>query len=39
MFIFSIIYMFLDDNHFAGVNKFKETIKQEVIKNKAKKEI
>lgn len=39
MFIFSVIYMLLDDDHFAGVNKFQETIKKEVIKNKAKKEI
>lgn len=31
---FSILYMFLDDNHFSGVNFVKETIKQEVIKQK-----
>lgn len=39
MFIFSIIYMFLDDTHFSGVNKFKETLQEEVLKDKAKKEI
>ena len=32
--VFSILYMFLDDNHFSGVNFVKETIKQEVIKQK-----
>ena len=31
--------MLLEDSHFAGVNKFKETVKEEVIKDKAKKEI
>ena len=39
MFLFSFIYMLLDDSHFSGVNKFKEIVKEEVIKNKAKKEI
>lgn len=39
MFFFSLIYMLLDDSHFAGVNKFKEIVKEEVIKDKAKKEI
>ena len=39
MFIFSIIYMLLDDSHFAGVNKFKETLQDGVLKNKAKREI
>ncbi len=39
MFIFSFIYMLLDDRHFSGVNKFKEIIKEEVIKDKAKKEL
>lgn len=39
MFIFSLIYMLLDDSQFAGVNKFKEIVKEEVIKDKAKKEI
>ena len=37
MFIFSFIYMLLDDSHFSGVNKFKEVVKEEVIKDKAKK--
>jgi hypothetical protein len=39
MFIFSSIYMLLDDSHFSGVNIFKEIVKEEVIKDKAKKEI
>lgn len=39
MFFFSLIYMLLEDSHFAGVNKFKEIVKEEVIKDKAKKEI
>ncbi len=37
MFLFSFIYMLLDDSHFSGVNKFKEIVKEEVIKDKAKK--
>ena len=36
---FSIIYMLLDDNHFSGINKFKETVKEEVIKEEAKKKL
>ena len=36
---FAIIYMLLDDSHFAGINKFKEAVKDEVIKKKAKQEI
>lgn len=36
---FTIIYMLLGDEHFSGVNFFKETIKKEVIKKKVKKEI
>lgn len=39
MFIFSIIYMFLDDSHFSGVNKFKETLQEEVLKKEAKDKI
>ena len=39
MFLFSFIYMLFDDSHFSGVNKFKEIVKEEVIKDKAKKEI
>jgi len=31
--------MLLDDSHFEGVNKFKEIVKEEVIKDKAIKEI
>lgn len=36
---FTIIYMLLDDSDFAGINKFKEAVKEEVIKKKAQKEI
>ena len=39
MVFFSLIYMLLDDSHFEGVNKFKEIVKEEVIKDKAQKEI
>tara|TARA_B100000035_G_C21036862_1_gene571540 strand:- start:7093 stop:7566 length:474 start_codon:yes stop_codon:yes gene_type:complete len=37
--VFSVIYLFLDDNHFSGVNYIKETIKKEVIKKKIDKKI
>ena len=33
-FIFSVLYLLLDDSHFSGVNYIKETIKKEVIKKK-----
>lgn len=36
---FAIIYMFLDDSHFSGVNFIKDTIKKEVIKKKIKNEL
>lgn len=39
MLFFSLVYMLLDDRHFEGVNKFKELVKEEVIKDKVKKEI
>ena len=39
MLMFSFIYILLDDSHFSGVNKFKEIVKEEVIKDKAKKKI
>ena len=39
MLFFSIIYMLLDDNHFEGVNKFKEIVKEEVIKDKVQEKI
>lgn len=39
MIFFSLIYMLLDDNNFEGINKFKEIIKEEVIKDKVKQEI
>ena len=34
---FSIVYLFLDDKHFSGVNFIKETIKEEVMKKKIEK--
>ena len=39
MFFFSLMYMLLDDSHFEGVNKFKELVKEEVIKDKVQKEM
>ena len=36
---FSFIYMLLEDDNFEGVNKFKEIVKEEVIKKKVQKEI
>ena len=32
--VFSLIYMFLDDKHFSGVNVIKETIKKQAMKRK-----
>ncbi len=37
--VFSIMYMFLDDTHFSGVNFIKDTIKKEVIKKKISNEL
>lgn len=39
MFVFSLLYMLLDDEHFEGVNKFKEIVKEEVIKDKVQQQI
>lgn len=39
MLFFSILYMLLDDSHFEGVNKFKELVKEEVIKDKVQEKI
>jgi hypothetical protein len=36
---FSIIYMFLEDKEFSGINNIQEIIKNEIIKEKVKKEI
>jgi len=38
-FVFSILYLFLDDSNFSGVNYIKETIKKEVIKKEISKKI
>lgn len=35
--VFSLIYLLLGDNHFTGVNKYKEIVREEVIKNIAEK--
>ena len=37
--LFSIVYLFLDDKHFSGVNFIKDAIKEEVIKKKIEKNI
>ena len=39
IFVFSVIYFFLDDKHFSGVNIIKETIKKEVIKKEVEAKI
>ena len=39
MLFFSILYLLLDDSHFEGVNKFKELVKEEVIKDKVQEKI
>lgn len=37
--LFSVIYLFLEDNNFSGVNYVKETVKEEVLKKKVEKKI
>ena len=39
MFIFSILYMFLSDENFSGINIVSETIKNELIKEEVVKDI
>ena len=39
MFIFSIIYMFLNDESFSGINIISETIRNELIKEKVVEDI
>lgn len=39
MLFFSFVYMLLEDDNFEGVNKFKEIVKEEVLKKKVQKEI
>lgn len=39
MFIFSIFYMFLNDENFSGINIVSETIKNELIKKEVVKDI
>ena len=35
--VFSLIYMFLEDKHFSGVNVIKETIKKQAIEKEIEK--
>ncbi len=37
--IFTFLYMLLDDNHFSGLNKIQETIKQELLKKEIEPEV
>lgn len=39
MIIFSLLYLFLDDKHFSGVNKYRQEIRNEVVKDIVKKEL
>ena len=39
MALFSIIYLFLDDHNFSGVNYIKVKVKEEVLKKKVEKNI
>jgi len=39
MIIFSFLYLLLDDKHFSGVNKYREEIRNEVVKDMVKKEL
>src|SRR5210317_1359580 len=39
MIIFSLLYLFLDDKHFSGVNKYRSEIRNEVVKDIVKKEL
>ena len=39
MIIFSLLYLILDDKHFSGVNKYREEIRNEVVKDMVKKEL
>jgi hypothetical protein len=39
MALFSIVYLFLDDHNFSGVNYIKEKVKEEVLKKKVEKNI
>ena len=37
--VFTMLYMLLDDNHFSGLNKIQETIKQELLKKEIEPEV
>ena len=39
MIIFSFLYLLLDDKHFSGVNKYREELRNEVVKDIVRKEI
>lgn len=34
--LFSLLYMFIDDSHFSGINRLEEMIKDEIIQRKIK---
>lgn len=36
IFLFSLVYMLLDDYHFSGINRLEEIIKDEIIQRKIK---
>ena len=39
MFLFSLIYLVLDDSNFSGVNKYSQAVREQVVKNLVKKEL
>tara|TARA_B100000674_G_C37748478_1_gene872290 strand:+ start:422 stop:916 length:495 start_codon:yes stop_codon:yes gene_type:complete len=39
IFVFALLYMIFDDTNFGGINNIQEMIKEEVLKDKIKKEI
>lgn len=39
IFVFSVIYLLFDDTNFSGISTIQETIKEELLKDKIKKEI
>ena len=39
MFLFSLIYLVLDDSNFSGVNRYSQAVREQVVKNLVKKEL
>lgn len=39
MILFSFLYLILDDKHFSGVNKYREELRNEVVKDIVRKEL